>query len=351
MPSIHYVWWGNPGSPQLEQNATATPNLMVDLVEGTHDVHYWIGGNHGFTAPLNSRIIQHNIGANPGQLLEGTELGSYATRFAGILQALDQFRAFAATKDLVSFAVLYKHAGYFFDTTTQIGKGYQKYIRKLLSDNREPHAPYNGLEGTGKWFVPDDESAKMTVDFGSTNTSSNTPRAEWVPNFDVWALYSPKSDHAVFSRVLKSYITRAENVGFLAPNTTTVETFGTKTLQEIMNTVATAEQKADRSFKYRRDMIIGGLSISSLLQGFYDYAKSQVKDIKELGWPYVELNRGFQEGILKAAGSTADSKPELVEQATRVANSVFDGMGNASVTIPMIGIQKWYSGSWRSKNL
>jgi hypothetical protein len=353
--SIHYIWWGNPGTPELAANATVTPNIMVDAVHGTHDVHYWIGGDKGFDAVLDPRIHQHNIGKNPGQLISGTGLSRHTEKFTKLLSALDGFRAFAATKDLLSFAVMYSQGGYFFDTTTQIGMGYRPHIKRLLAHTNEPCAPYNGSETSGGFsFIPGDESAKFTVAFGggpSAMYGYDDKVKRTVPAFDVWALYSPKKHHSAFGRALGSYLTRAENVGFLAPSTTTVENFG-QPLEQLMNRRLTEEQKKAGT-KPPRDQIIGGMAISSLLTGFYQYASDNGKDLKDLGWPYAEIRRKYIEHqAQKPKRMTWKDEEDLKQlEQERLAASIFGGMGAANVTIPMIGIQKWFSGSWRAKNL
>jgi hypothetical protein len=394
VPSIHYVWWGNPGNPQLQANATATPNIMVELVKGVHTVHYWIGGNAGFDAPLDTRIHQHPLGSNPGALLHGTKMSHLASRMKEILTAFHGFRAYAAAKDLVSFAVMYSQGGYFFDTTTQIGEGYRPHIKRLLAERKEPHAPYNTDESCGHNFIPANETGKFTVDFGVGPMAMfgyDDNLKVRVPAFDVWALYSPKRHHKAFERALGSYLTRAWNVGFGSPNTSTLETFGGKNLSTIMNEVPTEQQKKNPDFKAARDQVIGGLSISSLLEGFYSYSKG--RNLRDLGWPYSPINRmtavqkkqpqqpkpqqpkpqqpqqppkrkvqrsvpsifvpnWFAEPFtvtVPRKGNEGQDKVLTGDEALEQA--IFAGMGLANVTVPEIGIQKWFSGSWRSRNL
>jgi hypothetical protein len=386
---IHYIWWGNPGTPQLKANATSTPNIMAEAVDTVHTVHYWIGGNVGFDAPLDRRIIQHDLGSNPGSVLHGTKMSHLASRLKEVLESLNSFRAFAATKDLLSFAVMYSQGGYFFDTTTQIGEGYRPHMKRLLAERKEPHAPYNSSDGTGHNMVPGDETGKYTVDLGiGPSGMFGYNSTVFVPAFDVWALYSPKKHHKAFERALGSYLTRAWNVGFGTPNTSQVASFGGQTLSVLMNIVPTEQQKQSKDWKPPRDKVIGGLSISSLLEGFYSYAKG--RNLRDLGWPYTQINRmetvqkrqppqqpvqpvqqqqPQQTQKAKVRPSilqpnmfvqpfkvTIPKKPEeaqnkVLSDEDALNHAIFAGMGMANVTIPEIGIQKWFSGSWRAKNL
>lgn len=371
MASIHYIWWGNPGTPQLEKNATATPNIMVQNVHGTHDVHYWIGGNKGFNGKLDERIIQHDLKKDPGAVLLGSTPHSvkYAGKFNEILKSLDQFRAFAATKDLVSLAVMYSQTGYFFDTTTQIGVGYRPHLRRLLCDGPLPRAPYSGKDAdpNSRQYVRDDESADFTARFGFGPMGmaglGGKPMV-MVPAFDIWAMYSPKKYNSAFSTALASYIRRAEQMGFLSPDNTQVDLYG-KSLSSVMNTLPTDQQKQTAGYKSARDAVIGGMAISSLTHGLDTYARLNGKLLKDLGWPYVELVR-VPEKQVEAPKETLVARPQqgtlmklkaLIELEAKknkeaaMVNAIFAGMGEANVTIPQIGIQKWFSGSWRAKNL
>ena len=365
MSKIHYVWWGNPGTPALEANATVTPNQMVAAVHGVHDVHYWIGGTAAFNAPLDNRIIQHII--DPATLLDGTPLAhGNLIRFKTILDQLSTFRAFAACKDLVSFAVMYKEGGFFFDTTTVIGEGYHQLakdptgawvklhpsrvtnVARLLAGQPEIGAPYNP-EGAGKTIYPGDETSDYTISYAAATIPPNKTSVQ-VPNFDVWALYSPKPHHQAFAKAVDGYMTRAQNIGIDTPGK---KPMGSKTVTEIMNA-------ADRSM---RTSIIAGLSTTSLLEAFHGYAKTSGKRIEDLGWPFAKIDKGII-GTLAApptpanpAGTPAVRDPRLAPASSMVQapddradtdmTRLFAGMEIAALTLPMIGIQKRFTGSWR----
>jgi hypothetical protein len=161
-------------------------------------------------------------------------------------------------------------------------------------------APYS----TGKKRVlPGDETADAVVGFSMQMFAGGTE----IQTPDVWAMYSPRGN-AMFAHAITTYINRAQNCGIRTPTAT----LGSGTVADLMQNPARREA---------RNGLISGLSISSLADSLVWYAAHTHVDIVDLGWVHQKLD-----GV----------NPALVA-----------GITNATATIPRLGIQKRFAGSWR----
>lgn len=307
MADIHYVWWGNPpaDNADLMGKAADTPNAMVALVGGRHTVHYWRQPG-AFNPVLSAQIEVHEL-SDPSTLLAGTYLeAGNRTRMEAIIATLARYRAYAAVKDLLSYAIMNKHGGYFFDTTTRISGVGTPQIRRMLDAPADgPRVPFYKVQGGGKYMRPDDQSADYTQMFPIGVIPD--ARTVHVPNFDVWALYSPPQS-VLFNTAVSSYLDRAMNFGLNAYPS--VARLGSKSVHEVMT----------QDDKDSRNLIIAGLSTTSILQGLHVEAKTSKKTVADFGW----------EVIKKDASNAAYLFPD-----------------GGAVYVPALGLHKVFGGSWR----
>lgn len=313
MASIHYIWWGNPTTDQHRNSAQNTPNIMASKVSDQHTVRYW-RQRGAFNAVLDPAIVQEQIGS-PSDILSGTTMSAgRGIRIDRIVDTLTKYRAFAAVKDLVSLLVLYKHGGYYFDTTTAIGEGYREHLKRLLADRAEPSVVRTAT-GQGIWFVPDDDSPAATWGLGMQQ-----PTSILLSNIDVWAMYAP-ARHESVATMIDSYIERASQLGLDShPDNKVVPAIA----QYFGNASIDAMMTQDQYRQPVRNSLIGKLIINSVLRGLHTYARKRGRqDITDYAWE-TKL-------IAKAGHDPA----------------LFQGMEHAVANAPAIGIQKQHAGAWR----
>lgn len=362
LPLVHYIWWGNPGNDDYAADASETPNAVAGL--GRMCVHYWRNcsesvfgsqaakgeefvegpaGDWNGNAALIDAIEVHEITSTGDPRTEGNK-GAAAilndTSHSGIpmpihdsfrgrgraindvVATMSRYNMRSAVKDFISLMVLYRHGGWYFDTTTA---NVSDPAGDLLGKLRPCPGPYT-----------DDIAAEDEIKFVRTRTGGNTtlhltdraqdmtkmlgnldanliPGVVETENVDVWGIYSPPRHPAVLT-MIDSYLERAQNMG--------LSTYGTegKTPAQVRNHRYLLQDPAlgeEEAVKGERNKIIGNLIICSVLEGLVKY-----RQLKGLGADAVTI---------------ATREPTEAESNTHHVAAVSDALG----------IGKRHAGNWR----
>ncbi len=275
---IHFIWWGNPQTDDQKSSATAMPNLMSSMIpaQGQHTVMYW--RQYGdFNGELNPAIELQEIRSSAEILLDTSMWYGRGILIDSIVNSLTQYHAYSAVKDLLSLLVLYKHGGYYFDTTITVNPLVRdaQILRNLL-DYSEPRIVLNASRGNFT-FAPDDRSGDAT--FSAQIISPTMPGVIQTPSVDVWAMYAPKENECV-GIMIDAYLERAQNLGLNKyPSSKRIHI-----LDQEVHEIMTRENKT------MRNELIGKLIICSVQEGLVKYTKRQGKPVEDYAWETILLS-------------------------------------------------------------
>ena len=203
MTTVHYVWWGLPTQTHHIKAANDTPNKIAQACGTVHDIHYW-RMNGTFRPTLNARLNTHVV-TDPAEIIRNTPAWhGQGIAIRNIVNTLTRYNAYAAAKDLVSLLVLYRHGGYYFDTTTLV-RPLDRNLNSLPTNYVGPKIIFRGANRTHSFTKIDDRSPMATYNFGRVGNKT-------LPAVDVWAMYAPPQ-HKAISLALESYIDRGRNFG------------------------------------------------------------------------------------------------------------------------------------------
>lgn len=317
--NIHFIWWGEFGNSLIFDSI----NAAAREVGSADKVYFWckdsamksyISGRNstfasrtarvkdGFfsaaqsntlfmdlhqTMDVDSRVIVRNV-KSFGEIFQGppgsasfggfggpAAIGSQVRQNAVLgLEALDQYRAFAAVKDLMGIIILYVYGGLLMDTTVEIigrenrksgnlfkdgintlrrersfkvpfvyssgGESINELLRVLGVNTFGQSPPMTSLGGqlNAMVFQPgatEDfeeiangckaEAKRIAQDLYSHDLGVRTAASReatrenvvTVPRFDVWAMYSPQARAGCVLRMIEGYATRLKYSGLAGP--------------------------------------------------------------------------------------------------------------------------------------
>lgn len=228
MATLHFIWWGpfNPASceraKEIVNKIGPTPITFWCKQPEVPRYRYAMLGFSSITVRSCSSLRD----------LAGARYAadrSWFDRAQGVVDQMSQYRAFAAVKDLLSFAILYSHGGYYVDTTVQFSPNEDgsKLKRQLARDTNHARIAQRTEPGVVQphviGFLPPERIARgwapnrmPPVESGmDTKRMLEEPAKQLVTetaSIDVWCMYSPPGD-AVMLLALQSYVNRATTMG------------------------------------------------------------------------------------------------------------------------------------------
>ena len=215
MAIIHFIWWG----PPRGDDSIKTPSDVALACRGTpHSVKFWCREEHveefstllvGSSLPLTVESCS-NIREILGQTLHATNPRLF-DEAQEILTYLDTARAFSAIKDLISLFVLYRHGGYYLDTTTFIDSERKGSVIKALGQTYTAPRLVQLTNGAQIRHVPWLQTGRSIAFGDETRVEID---AVFVPLIDVWAMYSPETDPTILL-VIESYVSRSNRMGLV----------------------------------------------------------------------------------------------------------------------------------------
>jgi hypothetical protein len=307
MPKIHFIWWG----PNRGDDCTETPNDFARSFL-SHEIVYWCKAEHqkSFEQDLSRRIRTRACDSVRDILGEGPGEDPFLKDIDDILYGLVEAKAFSALKDILSLIILWKHGGYYFDTTTRVASSYvlHKYAHDagveaatLMNALKEPPSAVRlALLDDGDTFhLPFLQTGRAIESGGDPRPALDGSK---VPLVDVWAMYAPAGDTTI-RLALDSYISRCNRMGLNRGGhpSNFDQLDGTQTMQG----------------PYRDDLI-GNLIIRAIYDALLTLCDGDGDRIASYCWPAVSLSETDQ--------------------------SIENG---ASKIVPSLGIAKRYTNSWR----
>jgi hypothetical protein len=308
MATVHFIWWG----PSRGDDSNKTPSDVALAFRGTqHSVKFWCKAENreefatqlvGSTLPLTvescssvPEIVGEALYATNRQLFDQAQL---------VLTSLDAAKAFSAIKDLISLVILYRHGGYYLDTTTF--PDLEAHTRLADAVGHPPDSPrmVQLSDGPATRHVPGLQTGRSIV-------SGKDPRAMvdefFVPLVDVWAMYSPPQDPTILLAI-QSYVSRANRVGLYPGG-------------EPFNFGKTMASDVLKNEDSGREELIGNLVIRAVYDGFLMVScKGDPNKLSEFCWPTRKLE-------------------DAVENPQQVR------------ILPALGMRKIYKNSWRGIDL
>ncbi len=296
VPVVHYVWAGNPSTDEYRANAMDTPRAMAALRVAAY---YWrqpvegaFGGDTPIVFPQN---LEEKVIEAPFDLLKN-DRGSVDGVFMGrqglltsILDTLKQYRCLSAVKDLLSLLILYKHGGYYFDTTTALVAEDLATIPPQLVAHDEFRIARTKTGGLF-YFDPDDRSLAGTLCANTNPGWRNRQGVVHTHGCDVWAMYAPPG-HKAIRTMIDSYIERAQALGLDQHNREipiTETQFDVlvnfnpnwaqlRTIHQILTEDWEGTENDEAAPKKWRNHVIGQLIICAVQEGIYTYFKKKKK--------------------------------------------------------------------------
>jgi len=276
--NVHFIWWGPFNDDACERV------LELSKLRLQHSFRLWCRSaeHDAFRAALPGRITV--VGVDPWLRLNGlpTEWKPLdVAAIAGVLQALDGFRTFAAAKDLLSLLVLYRFGGLYLDTSCRLLSGFEQGwykapqfddAMKAVEDSDVFRVPL--LHDQQAWRhqpgVISHNSVISGVDYMDKSPLDNDlPHAVAVPAIDVWAMYATKGDR-MLATMIDSYFRRAAKVGLAAEYAPTADAKSVR--DAFANAIATTPvddkgaraRTTDRTF---RNVVLGNLIVRAVYDG------------------------------------------------------------------------------------
>ncbi len=269
MANIHYVWWGLPTQVHHMKAANSTPNKMASACGRHHNIMYW--HQAGNFRPVLALGINANPIRDPSEIIRDTPAWhGQGLAIRNIVNALTRYNAYAAVKDLVSLLVLYRHGGYYFDTTTLLAPADRGRMRQL-PNYVGPKIIARGVGRVHRFDRINDRSAMATYKFGRSGNKT-------LPAIDVWAMFVPPQ-HQAIATAIESYINRARNFGLDKYPAT--KTALAPAVPVSIHTVMTSANKTTRN------RILGTIIIAAIQEGL---ATESVPSA--VGWQIQDMGSG-----------------------------------------------------------
>lgn len=391
-PTVHYVWGGNPKTPEYRNDASFVPNQMAAL---RVTPYFWrqrpgpgvIFGTDVAVA-FNPAMIVKDIEVytdraiapedegkvcRPSDLLEDDDGAPLHSVFMGrgpvldkVVETLARYEAFSSVKDILSLCVLHKYGGYYFDTTTALLEANHTDVPPKLVAHDDLRIACMMDKSAFVRFNPHDRGLVATldsnamIDFKTMSSRPDDPKIwdEGTHGCDVWAMYAPPQ-HKALRLMLDACIERAENLGLHAfpTNTSIVGSYMEQemnarnpdaaftTINDVMTRDWNVLTEGKENKKKYRNHVIGRIIITAVQEGLLTH--------------YIKLGTWQSHNA-----NTANVCPPYMWESVEATDQQKDDHKNAhpcnctrkepagphthlQATVPVLGIGKQHKGSWR----